>query len=120
MDKLTGLLQDLATRLGTTVQHVWPLLVQKTRVDWIATTSVLLVCSVASLFLVRAAYRWCNRNRDFDPEFPEAIVLFAACAAFLFTTIGLIIQLASISELILPEAATVDNLLRYMKEVAKH
>lgn len=126
MDKIAELLSSLAAKLGVTVEYLWPFLVQKTKIDWIANTltSVLLTL-FGLLFLYFARKSWKDtynpiKNKygntiDFDvaPRFAVYTTITALC--LLFGVVGLVDNINNISDYFVPEAVTIQNLLKSIK-----
>lgn len=118
MDKIADLLEKLAAKLGVTVEYLWPLLVKKTQIDWIASmaTSVLILVIgiISSVIAVKLIDRFFANNPH---DFPGlgAVLAAAGLACTFIGFISTITDLGRISAYFVPEAATIHNLIEMLR-----
>lgn len=112
MEKLAEVLQALATQLGVTVEYLWPLLVEKTAVDWVAKTVAVVLLCVPFLALSVAKgkkfWKWCE-----DEDFPAGALIWGFLV--LLAVVALFGRIVTVGIFLCPEAATVERLLAMVK-----
>lgn len=119
-DKLTTALVDLATKLGTTVERLWPLLVRREYNEAIAYTFLSLIILILSLLSVRTGVVIMKRDPAYKKDTyerndSEDNRMFG-CAAFILVSsiIAFITVFATIKyglKIVNPEAAAIDRIL---------
>lgn len=124
MDKIAELLEKLATKLGVTVEYLWPFLVERTKYEWLGEMiSSFLVLVIGIIFLLVANKMW-NKlpivtdvyGETFKNEPPLFYVFLAPGAVMSVVGImSVFITLSQISAFLCPEATTVINLLALAK-----
>jgi hypothetical protein len=112
MDKVAELLKDLAVKLGTTAEHLWPLLVLKTRVDWVAEMIAALFTALLSVTALRWILKRMDADKSYDYEVPGTIIITVSSVFLLLSLVSIIVLLSQMSEFLLPEPATVERLLK--------
>lgn len=103
--ELQNTLAMLAQKLGTSVEHLWPILVAKERLDAFLCLGGGLIFGIA--FLVGAAYLAKKAIDDWDE-----ITWLPASLFLVFAVIALIISIASIGDACYPEAAAIHSLIK--------
>ena len=120
MDKIADLLEKLAVKLGTTVEYLWPKLVERTRYEWLGEfTAGMILVIVGACFARAAVKEWrhapvtCNNEKD-----PGGIGSLYTMLGFLLTITGsfiTLLKIADINQLITPEAATFMSLISKLR-----
>ncbi len=101
-DQLQGTLSDLARKLGTSVDRVWPLLIAKERMDWIASACVALLFIGVSVMLHRIATKY-GDEYDLLGVFASIGWLLSLClVCYVISNVG---------SLIYPEAGAIQSLV---------
>lgn len=102
--EISKALAELANKLGTSVEHLWPLMVKHE----VATSVTALVAgsifSIGLFFLAYKLYRYTSDDGDGVFDFP---VIMAACLGLMLA----VFSLAEIPDIIVPEAAAIKSLL---------
>jgi len=109
MDKAADLLRDLATKLGVTVEHLWPMLVGKTRFDYLGTLLACLICVPSLFFISKKIY-----SNGVEDDWGQPMGVFGAIIStllFIVSSVILVTTIANLGTLFYPEAATIENLL---------
>ena len=121
MDKIAELLEKLATKLGVTVEYLWPFLVERTKYEWLGEMiSSFLVLVIGIIFLLVANKIW-NKSPNVTDVYgetePPLLYVFLA-PGVVMSVVGIMsvfITLSQISAFLCPEATTVINLLALAK-----
>ena len=125
MEKIAELLEKLAVKLGTTVEYLWPLLVQRTKIEWVGgMTASLIVLFIGILFGIRTYYAWTHlitvkdRYGNDEVDLKYGIDYINTGLAILLCLFGLIFVLtyvSSVAAFLSPEATTILDLLSRVK-----
>jgi hypothetical protein len=107
---MNEILRELAHQLGTTVEYLWPTIIMKMQVDWVAETTVAAILTVIFVPLLINKLKHGDVEDD-GADFALAIVY--GCIG-LFSSIGLGACLVSISEFLAPEAAAIQWIMETM------
>lgn len=111
--ELSKTLAELAQKLGTSVEHLWPILVGQARLDAIVAVVGCGVGAVAATFICRMAFvRMGKPKQDFmdDHALGWGVVMVLASIA---TLILALCAMSSISAVFYPEAQVIKNLLSH-------
>ena len=114
MDKMADVLDKLATRLGVSVEHIWPYLVKQTVVNWWVGIIISLLIFIAALVPLKYIIKKGNKSREgtFNDWTPSYILLLAGDIIILGASFAHVIYfLATISTILFPEAATIRQLM---------
>ena len=110
-------LVELATQLGTTVEYLWPLMVQKIVIDWwadLAVTCFVGVLSALALWVtVKASKTKSSWFWDGTLDMPELGGVFAAIGVVigcLWFVVSIGVQLSTISTLFYPEISALEKI----------
>jgi len=119
-ERVAALLERMAGALGVTVEHLWPILVARTRVAWWGELFALLVAAVLMGWAAKATLAWFKadgaRERGmWDDRMGQGMGLGVVLAGFALSVILLLGHLADVGTAIYPEAATVERLLYAVK-----
>lgn len=109
--ELQNTLAQLAQKMGTTVERLWPMLVEKQKLDSLLILISFGVLGVVSLLIVLVCVFkmiWPSRN-DFFYDFPfEMPILFFGFTTIIFSAVAI----SAIPDYVYPEAATVQTLIK--------
>lgn len=105
-DQLQGTLTDLARKLGTSVDRVWPLLIAKERMDWIASACVALLFIGVSVMLHRIA----TKDGDKYDLLENGWSVFASIG-WLLSLCLVCYVISNVGSLIYPEAGAIQSLV---------
>jgi hypothetical protein len=111
MDKIAPLLEQLAAKFGTTVEHLWPHLVGHARVTAIVWTTFGILTVLSGLIPLKGYLDL--RDKDHYGVGEERALRVAAFIALLL--IGCAIVCFSIPDIVYPEAAAIKSLISDLK-----
>lgn len=103
--ELSNTLAALAQKLGTSVEHLWPMLVAKQRLDSIV---VLIFCATASAALAFCAWKVYTHKYD---EFNEEFKWIPVSLCGIFSMVALACAVGEISNIAFPEVAAIKSIL---------
>ncbi len=127
MNDITPVLEKLAAKLGTTVEHFWPLFVYQQKINAIVALAILAL----SFLVLGSAWAWAfykvnktfwGNGRDdfpkyawgeFFDDYPWFVVV--AILTIITFTASLFVSVESITALLNPEYAAIQDLLRMVK-----
>jgi len=113
MDKMTAVLEALAAKLGTTVEHLWPLLVQRTRVVGIVDAVVCVF--VLALLTGGWVWFWCAKARaeSYD-DWPAFVGVIGGSVTLIVLLAVMVCASGIVARIVQPEASTIVDLLDKM------
>lgn len=117
MDRVSDLLRELAAKLGTTMEYLWPRLVAKTRLDYIGSLVVLVVvviilAAVCRRFLLAFRAKPAKDASGYSGNREvEGTCLTISAIVLTLASILLAICLSQIGTLFYPEATAIERLL---------
>ena len=100
--EISRALAELANKLGTSVEYLWPMMVKHEVVTSVTALVVCSVISIASLFAAYKLFRLIGENEE---------VVFPMLLSALLGLCLLPFGLAEIPDIIVPEAAAIKSLL---------
>lgn len=101
--EISKALAELANKLGTSVEYLWPLMVKHEVATSVTAMVAGLIFSIGSFFLAYKLYRN-TRDDCYRDTFPAILV---ACLGLLLA----VFSLTEIPDIIVPEAAAIKSLL---------
>ena len=101
--EISKALAELANKLGTSVEYLWPLMVKHEVATSVTVMVAGLILSIGLFFIAYKLYR--NTRDDYYSDTFPAIVV--ACLGLILA----VFSLAEIPDIIVPEAAAIKSLL---------
>ena len=71
MEKLTGFLQELATKLGTTTEYLWEILIKQAKISSITNLIMIVIVSLAGFVLYKMHKSFMIEHGDYRENFYE-------------------------------------------------
>jgi hypothetical protein len=115
MDKLTELLQQLANKLGTTVEHLWMVL---TRQGQIEAVKSMIIFGVAILFAVLYALLLRNKYailKEEDNDLLGFVFLFTGLGGIIYLSVTACQFVSDIDGLLNPEYWALEHIIKKLK-----
>jgi FtsH-binding integral membrane protein len=95
-DNVARLLEQLASKLGTTVEYLWAVMVRQAKIEAVADVVYLTICVVVLVVGIKKLINWGKENDDYDFGVPGPITVFSIIGLLI---VG-VVSLALMSELI--------------------
>jgi len=104
-NRALDMLEGLAQQLGVGVDQLWPVLVRKVQIDWIAGSAVLGILWIVVLLIYRRTPSWRDIGKEWETSstIPKTFAKVIVVMAMLLLTMFTAAWLNRVSELITPE-----------------
>lgn len=78
-EKIVNLLEKLAVKLGTTIEHLWGILIQQAHVQIFKNVFMIITLIIVNIFFAKYAFNLFKGKRfsDDDDAYPIFIMIFA-------------------------------------------
>ena len=100
--EISKALAELANKLGTSVEYLWPMMVKH---EFVTSVTCLVVYTILSIVLFCASYKCLKELRDGEDMVGAMLLSFVA--GFAFSALAIV----QIPDIIVPEAAAIKSLL---------
>ena len=112
MEQIAPLLEELAKQLGTTVEYLWPILIAKTKMDWLVHTVISGLFAAVSAIVLWRGLRLKGDLFDWEGE-PTRKFILVLVGAIVLGVSGLVFlgRISDLSTFFDPEAAVIRDLM---------
>lgn len=111
------LLEQIAAKIGVTVEYLWPFMVKEQTVQWLTSIMMFIVCAVLSTFVIKhidtEALRY-NYDGDKDKTAQIFLVIIGAILAIM-TAVGFVDMWVATPGLLNPEYHALKDLINMIK-----
>lgn len=117
MERLTDLLEKLAAKLGTTIEHLWMVLVNQAHVQVWKNAVTIIILAIVNAFFAKYAFGLFKGKHfsDDDDAYPIFVVIFTTILLVTSSIFGVRLFLEAFDAALNPEYWALNKILELIK-----